>query len=100
MKQPRSKLPFVDTSIYCAGFCQISDSNAIEIFDEGLYYNDLHYILQACNNFPKAIELLNQCQEIIQEFEDIKWRNNESPFSIDEDLISELNEFLEKIENE
>lgn len=89
MKQPISKLPFKHE-------CSLSETiNILGSNYTGSVGNinskkDLEYIVEACNNYPKCIELLTEC--LI--------RMELSRISNDEDIVEQVNEFLNSIENE
>ncbi len=59
MKQPISPLPWTyndldDTII------DIEGSNVVEVEYANISADDVNYMLEACNNFPRAVELLRR----------------------------------------
>lgn len=100
MLQPKSKLPWkveVSTEVSYDGSTYVinsSDNNANgdnEVLCDRTYYNyaptkqDAKYIVQACNNFPKAVDLLNK---IIHES------------FIETEFDEEIEEFLKSLEKD
>jgi hypothetical protein len=63
----------------------LEEHSGLYLDAEGYYFQDSDYVVKACNNFPKAIELLRlyhkgaSCKERI--------------------YLSEVDEFLKEIEN-
>lgn len=96
MKQPLSKLPWkVDIGGVFNSEYTVSDSGKSG-FD--VMYNkidesqppcsrDMEYIVQACNNLPRAIELLNQLHEVLIAYCEVE-------------KAYEVEEFLKSIDDE
>lgn len=89
MKKPiLSKLPF-HLNDDC-GYLDIEDSENVIIATINSHHNlvkDAEYIVEACNNYPKAIELLKEIQQ-------------EVCFFKTKDTQDKLNNFLKHIEND
>lgn len=95
MKQPNFKLPL--RAIHCALDTEIKDSGTeieggihITYLNGAFQPKDAEYIVHACNNYPKAIELLNRIYE-----------DNKSYINDDEPSLElEIKEFLKQIQND
>lgn len=61
MKTPKSKLPWKQGPSYVGEI--YSTSFSTETVCKHLYDEDTEYIIQACNNFPKAIQLLRDTKD-------------------------------------
>jgi hypothetical protein len=61
MIQPQSKLPWFADGLY--DICALYQDEAVAI---ELYNEDAEYLVLACNNFPKSIELLKKAMEELQ----------------------------------
>ena len=91
MLQPKSKLPFKqgeDEAILSA------DNNGVVTghYGEGSSFNweeDGEYVIQACNNFPEAINLLKIAKEALEELGEFQDGWNED--------LDKIEKFLEKI---
>jgi hypothetical protein len=59
MKQPKSKLPFQIIGEPCP---ILQDVNERTVCDD-MYTRDAEYIVEACNNYSKAIELLKRSKQ-------------------------------------
>lgn len=94
MKEPESKLPFRatecftnDKECWCRVLKDSADDDVISYGSAGK--QDVEYIEQACNNFPKAVELLKKIRDekvvYISDFQD-------------DSFIAELLEFFKEID--
>jgi hypothetical protein len=89
MKEPKSNLPYTNTIV---NRNIINWNNSTIDLCKLEHEEDAEYIIQACNNFPKAVELLRKFTEI-------------GSLSSDENLSKiclldvEVDEFLKEIEN-
>ena len=88
MKKPCSKLPFwLQKSTGQVADCE---GGVVVISDSKEDLRDAEYIVQACNEFPRAIELLTECKYLLDML-----NYEEHP------VYEEVNEFLTKLkENE
>jgi hypothetical protein len=94
MKEPLNKLPW---ELYNnTGFITIesTEPNLDECACQDLYIKDAEYLIQACNNFPKSIELLKECKSFIGM---ISANREEINYY---ELLKRLDKFLKKVENE
>lgn len=91
MRQPKSELPWIGED-----FDDLKSHNNTNYICDSGYNNifcepeDFQYLKEACNNYPKAIELLKLCSLYIDNVKNV---------SID-NVQPKLDEFLKQIENE
>lgn len=88
IKQPKySKLPY---SIHNGDYLDILDAEDCIVATVNTHLNDKadsEYIVQACNNFPKAVELLKKSEFYLSSF-------------VEDKVAEEIREFLKSLENE
>jgi hypothetical protein len=98
MKKPKSELPWrfknLDFEKYHGDRSyEVCQQNGTTIMHDDTYYNyspgkeTAEYIVQACNNFPKAIELLKESKSFKRIVDYERW-------------IKIVEEFLKNIEDE
>lgn len=80
MKEPKSKLPWKLFN-NDEDQCWIESGKkpfefAVVEMEEAACLEDAEYIVQACNNFPKAIELLKKAEEFMNAVPNKKYGNN------------------------
>jgi hypothetical protein len=99
MKEPKSELPwkFEDVeqiSYYKKTYSRVVASNRgswdvmnnLDYYPDPVEKEDMEYIVQACNNFPKAIELLKESKSFKRIIDYERW-------------IKGVEEFLKSIED-
>jgi len=96
MKQPNFKLPL--KVIHCTVDSEIKDSG--KEIEDGIYITylngafqpqDAEYIVEACNNFPEAVELLKEGLDQLQ-----SWKRDDEEDSF---TMKRIEEFLKEINN-
>lgn len=60
---------------------------------QDLYREDAEYLVQACNNFPKAIELIQECRDFINMIPNDREGVNHY------EILKRVDEFLKEIES-
>lgn len=60
---------------------------------QDLYTKDAEYLVQACNNFPKAIELIQECRDFINMIPNDREGVNHY------EILKRVDEFLKEIES-
>jgi hypothetical protein len=95
MKQPKSKLPWSLVLDNKSGFYD-KEHNCFLVTDDYVGDEDLKYIVQACNNFPKAVELLNRLKTAYST--NCKESNDDGSIN-GWGLLVEVEEFLKEIDN-
>lgn len=87
MIQTNSRLPWKEKLSKSGKKYQILDFNNNIIIDDIRHLGDAMYIEEACNNYPKAIELLNRIYE-----------DNKSYINDDEPSLElEIKDFLKQL---
>lgn len=103
--KPKSSLPWKDEGIYSGNHKNFYEEAESLYIDSGDGYTvitndydfalmkeqDRKYMLQACNNFPKAIELL---REAADRFSSAAWDENVGIYS---DYSKQIEEFLDTL---
>jgi hypothetical protein len=94
--KPFNKLPWISEDIQIdTGDLIIQEANGLDIIGNIRLAGNVEFILQACNNFPKSIELLAACKDYIDSI------SEDSNTSIYQHTVNnEVNRFLKKIYNE
>lgn len=92
MIQPLNRLPW---ELYdSSGYITINspEPNLDDCVCQDLYSNDAEYLVQACNNFPKSIELLKECARFMNTVPNDKEGINHY------EILKRVDEFLKEIE--
>ena len=93
MKKPKSELPW--RFEHCEKYDRVVDANNstwddvmnnLDYYPDPVEKEDMEYIVQACNNFPKAIELLKESKSFKRIIDYERW-------------IKRVEEFLKSIED-
>lgn len=93
MKTPLNPLPW--ETFDSAGNITIESSHPFgeDCVCMELYKQDSEYLVQACNNFPKAIELIQECRDFINMIPNDRGGVNHY------EILKRVDEFLKEIES-